>query len=32
LHSSLGYMSPINFEKQYYQANFTHNSQSQVSG
>ncbi|OJW71427.1 MAG: hypothetical protein BGO59_20150 [Spirosoma sp. 48-14] len=32
LHSSLGYMSPINFEKQYYQANFNHNSQSQVSG
>lgn len=32
LHSSLGYMSPINFERQYHQANFTHNSQSQVSG
>lgn len=32
LHSSLGYMSPINFEKQHQQANFTHNSQSQVSG
>ena len=32
LHSSLGYMSPINFENQYHQANFTNNSQSQVSG
>jgi putative transposase len=32
LHSSLGYLSPINFEKQYYQANFNQNSQSQVSG
>jgi len=32
LHSSLGYLSPINFEKQYYQANFSQNSQSQVSG
>lgn len=32
LHSSLGYMSPMNFEKQYYQVNFTHNSQLQVSG
>ena len=28
LHSSLGYMSPINFEKQYHHANFTQNSQS----
>lgn len=32
LHSSLGYMSPINFEKQYHRANFNQNSQSQVSG
>lgn len=32
LHSSLGYMSPMNFEKQYYQVNFTHNSQIPVSG
>jgi transposase InsO family protein len=32
LHSSLGYLSPINFEQQYHQANFDHNSQSQVSG
>ena len=32
LHSSLGYLSPINFEKQYHQANFDYHSQSQVSG
>ena len=32
IHSSLGYLSPINFEKQYYQANFNQNAQSQVSG
>jgi transposase InsO family protein len=32
LHSSLAYLSPINFEIQYDQANFNHNAQSQVSG
>lgn len=30
--SSLGYLSPINVEKQYYQANFIPNAQSQVPG
>jgi len=32
LRSSLGYLSPINFEKQYDQANFNQNAQSKVSG
>ncbi len=31
-HSSLGYVLPINFEKQYYRVEFNQNSQSQVSG